>query len=208
MQGPRVALAHQRPQPGDVRAAAALTTAGLVAVERPFRLDWRSTPDDYGAAVRSALADDGVDAVMVVHAPPLAHAVAAPVAAIDEAAAGATKPVVAVLMGGANGPLRRGSPVPAFAFPEPAAAVLGRSHAYGTWLQQEAGAETAGVADIDRATVAGVIADALGAGRHDDWTRPRWWRCSPATAWPCLRRSAVRPPRPLPRPSSSATRSP
>ena len=39
---------------------------------------------------------------MVVHAPPLAHAVAAPVAAIDEAAAGGTKPVVVVLMGGAQ----------------------------------------------------------------------------------------------------------
>jgi acyl-CoA synthetase (NDP forming)/GNAT superfamily N-acetyltransferase len=163
MRGPRVALVTNARSP-ETLSHAALTTAGLVAVERPFRLDWRSTPDDYGAIVRAALADDGVDAVMVVHAPPLAHAVAAPVAAIDEATAGATKPVVVVLMGGVNGPLRHGSSVPAFAFPEPAAAVLGRSHAYGTWLEQEAGAATAGVADIDRAMVADVIAAALARG--------------------------------------------
>ena len=78
----------------------------------PFRLDWRSTPDDYGAAVRAALADDDVDAVMVVHAPPLADAVAAPVAAIEAAADGGTKPVVVVLMGGAQRTAAAGSPVP------------------------------------------------------------------------------------------------
>ena len=163
MRGPRVALVTNARSP-ETLSHAALTTAGLVAVERPFRLDWRSTPDDYAAAVRAALADDGVDAVMVVHAPPLAEAVAAPVAAIDAAATGSTKPVVVVLMGGVNGPLRHGSPVPAFAFPEPAAAVLGRSHAYGTWLEQESGAASAGVADIDRAEVAAVIAGALARG--------------------------------------------
>ena len=59
-------------------------------------------------AARAALADDDVDAVLVVHAPPLADAVAAPVAAIEAAADGATKPVVAVLLGGGDGPLRRG----------------------------------------------------------------------------------------------------
>ena len=163
MRGPRVALVTNARSP-ETLSHAALTTATSPAVERPFRLDWRSTPDDYAAAVRAALADDGVDAVMVVHAPPLAEAVAAPVAAIDAAATGSTKPVVVVLMGGVNGPLRHGSPVPAFAFPEPAAAVLGRSHAYGTWLEQESGAASAGVADIDRAEVAAVIAGALARG--------------------------------------------
>ena len=64
---------------------------------------------------------------MVVHAPPLAELVDAPVAAIEDAAVGATKPIVTVLMGGRDGPLRQGSALPAFAFPEPAAGVLGRA---------------------------------------------------------------------------------
>ena len=53
-------------------------------------------------------------------------------------------------MGGRNGPLRPGSAVPAFAFPEPAAGVLGRVCAYGRWLQTEAAAPPSDVADIDR----------------------------------------------------------
>ena len=163
MRGPRVAVLANARSP-ETLSRAALTTAGLQAVDSPVPLDWRSTPDDYGAAVRAALAADDVDAVMVVHAPPLARAVAAPVVAIDTAAAASAKPVVAVLMGGANGPLRIDSPLPAFAFPEPAAAVLGRAYGYGTWLQQEAEAAAADAADIDRAAAAAIIAAALERG--------------------------------------------
>ena len=49
---------------------------------------------DVATRLSAALADDGVDAVLIVHAPPLADAVDAPVAAIEAAAAGATKPIV------------------------------------------------------------------------------------------------------------------
>ena len=56
-------------------------------------------------------------------------------------------PVAAVLLGGADGPLAPGSSVPAFTFPEQAAAVLGRSHAYARWLQEEA---VVGMAVLDR----------------------------------------------------------
>ena len=54
-------------------------------------------------------------------------------------------------MGGRNGPLRPGSTLPAFAFPEQAAGVLGRSHLYGAWLADEADAPLGDVGDIDRA---------------------------------------------------------
>src|SRR5690606_26494737 len=119
-------------------AEAALEAAGLQPVAAPVPLDWRAAPGDYVTAIAAALADDGVDGLMVIHAPPLHEAVAAPVAELDAALDGASKPAAAVLLGADDGPIRAGSPVPAFAFPEPAAAVLGRSYAYGHWLDTEA----------------------------------------------------------------------
>jgi acyl-CoA synthetase (NDP forming)/GNAT superfamily N-acetyltransferase len=163
MSGPRVALLSNSRSPHTL-SEAALHTAGLVVVPHKPPLDWRSTPDDYAAALRAALADDTVHAVMVVHAPPLAHLVDAPVAAIEDAAAGATKPIVTVLMGGRDGPLRPGSTLPAFGFPEPAAGVLGRVHLYGAWLADEAAATVSDVGDIDRAGAHAIIAAAVERG--------------------------------------------
>ena len=71
MRGPRVALLANARSPATL-SRAALHTAGLEAVDSAVPLDWRSTPDDYGAALRAALADDDVDGVLIVHAPPLA----------------------------------------------------------------------------------------------------------------------------------------
>ena len=82
---------------------------------------------------------------MVVYAPPLAEAVGGPVAEIDAAAASAGKPITAVLLATADGPITPGSTVPNFMFPEPAAAVLGRSWAYGHWLATEAASPPAAV---------------------------------------------------------------
>ncbi|CAN5786247.1 bifunctional GNAT family N-acetyltransferase/acetate--CoA ligase family protein [soil metagenome] len=164
MRGPRVGLLANARSPATL-AREALGAAGLETVEPPLPLDWRSSPEDHGRAVRAALDDDGIDALLVVHAPPLADAIDAPAQALDEAAAGATKPIVAVLMGGRSGPLRPGSPVPAFAFPEHAAGALGRLWSYGRWLADEAEAATEEVGDIDRARAARRIADALAAVR-------------------------------------------
>src|SRR4029079_17591327 len=71
MRGTRVAVLANSRSPQTL-SEAALTTAGLETVPSPQRLDWRSTPDDYGEALRAALADETIDAVMIVHAPPLA----------------------------------------------------------------------------------------------------------------------------------------
>lgn len=165
LRGPRVALLANSRSPGTL-SRAALQTAGLEPVDSAVALDWRSTPADFATALRAALADDAVDGIMIVHAPPLAEAVTIPVAAIEEAAADATKPIVAVLMGGRNGPLRDGSTMPAFAFPEPAAAVLGRSYAYGAWLAHEADAPLDDVADIDRVRATEIIEEALDRGEE------------------------------------------
>ncbi len=163
MKGPRVAVLTNARSPA-VLAREALSTASLEPVEPPISLDWRSTPDDHGIAARAALADDRIDAVLVVHAPPLAEAIDAPTEALDQAVAGAAKPVVVVLMGGRNGPLRPGSPVQAFAFPEQAAGVLGRLRAYGRWLEDIGGAPSEEVGDIDRARAAAIVAAAVAAG--------------------------------------------
>jgi acyl-CoA synthetase (NDP forming)/GNAT superfamily N-acetyltransferase len=163
MRGPRVAVLANSRSPQTLTEAA-LHTAGLEAVPAAHRLDWRSTPEDYADALRAALEDDTVDAVMIVHAPPLADQVDAPVDAIEAAARGATKPIVTVLMGGRNGPLRPGSTLPAFAFPEPAAGVLGRVHLYGAWLADDADTATGDVSDIDRVCARAVVAAAIDRG--------------------------------------------
>jgi acyl-CoA synthetase (NDP forming) len=163
LRGPRVAVISNARSP-EILSAAALTTAGLQPVDSPVTLTWRSTPAEYGEAVAAALAADDVDGLLVVHAPPLAHA-PAPVDEIEAAAEGATKPIVIVPIGEFSGPVRAGSALPAFAFPEPAAAVLGRSYLYGNWLATEAAAEVADAGDIDRSAAATTIARAIEAGR-------------------------------------------
>ncbi len=162
MRGPRVAVISNARSP-ETLSRAALHTAGLEPVDSPVRLMWSSTPADYGDAVRAALAADDIDGLLIVHAPPLAD-VPVPVDEIEAAADGATKPIVIVPIGGFSGPVRPGSALPAFAFPESAAAVLGRSYLYGHWLATEAASHVAEAGDIDRALAAATIADALARG--------------------------------------------
>jgi acyl-CoA synthetase (NDP forming)/RimJ/RimL family protein N-acetyltransferase len=169
-QGPSVAILTNAHSPG-VLAAAAVESAGLRVVDPPVPLDWRSSADDVDAAIRAALAADEVDALMVIHAPPLASS-PPPLDAIDAATTGATKPVVAVMLGRADGRLRPGSRVPAFSFPEPAAEVLGRLAAYHRWLVTEAdpgpeGADGGGTEGTshDAPAVEGVLVEARAIGR-------------------------------------------
>lgn len=137
--GPRVAVITNSRSPG-VLAAAALVGAGLQLVEAPIRLNWKSRVDDFGRAVAAAIASPEVDAVFAIHAPPLASS-AHPGEQIEQAAIGASKPVVAVMLGRDDGPVTDNARVPAFSFPEPAAAVLGRLARYRRWLDTEAKAE-------------------------------------------------------------------
>jgi acyl-CoA synthetase (NDP forming)/RimJ/RimL family protein N-acetyltransferase len=136
MDGRRVAVLTNSASPG-VLATVSLRAAGLDVVAAPVPLTWRSSQDDYRAAVSVALASNDNDALMVIHAPPLMDHVGEPSAAIDAACEGAVKPVVTVMLGSGNGPLREGSPIPSFAFPEQAAGVLGRLAAYSAWRRAE-----------------------------------------------------------------------
>ena len=73
--------------------------------------------------------------------------------------------------------------MPSFSFPEPAAAVLGRMHAYWRWRTGEGAVVVEAPAGIDVAGAARVIAAALDAGTRAQLRRRRSTRCSAATAW-------------------------
>ncbi len=116
MTGRRVAIVSNSRSP-TVLATASLTSVGIEVVDPPFELTWRSTSDDYARAVAAAVTDDGIDAVMVIHAPPLVEAIGEPTETIDNAAAGSDKPIVAVMLGSGNGPLRPWLPHPVVPVP-------------------------------------------------------------------------------------------
>ena len=162
--GPNIAVLTNSRSPGTL-ARAAIESVGLVAVDGPIALDWRSRPDDFRVAIRAALDDETVHGVLVIHAPAVADDVDSTAEDIHEVALGATKPVVAVMLGRVDGPILAGSDVPAFAFPEQAAAVLGRAYAYGQWLetQAEAGPDPTRAVDPEATRLA--IDEIVGAGR-------------------------------------------
>jgi acyl-CoA synthetase (NDP forming) len=89
-------------------------------VESAIDLTFRASPADYRHALDAVLADPGVDAAVVIHAPPLVDALDEVAHTITEAAARARTPVVAVRLGGDDGLLTEHGPIPAFAFPETA----------------------------------------------------------------------------------------
>lgn len=164
MAGDRVAIVSNSRSP-EVSASATLAAAGLRVADPVGALDWRSTSGDYELVLAETLAADHVDAAIVIHAPPVERQVGAPIEAIERAVARADggKPVVAVMLGSGDGPLRSGSSIPAFAFPEQAAAVLGRVAAYSRWRAEEA--EAIRPLDHIKPAVAGeLLADHLDAG--------------------------------------------
>jgi acyl-CoA synthetase (NDP forming)/RimJ/RimL family protein N-acetyltransferase len=164
MSGRRVALLSNARSPA-VAARATLEAAGLVIVDRPEGLHWNSRGPDYRAAIGAAVDDDGVDAVLVIHAPPVRSEIDGPAPDIDAATEHATKPLVAVMLGSGDGPLRPGSMVPSFAFPEQAAAVLGRIATYSEWRREEEAAAGEATPDSIDPTAAGeLIAEHLAAG--------------------------------------------
>jgi acyl-CoA synthetase (NDP forming)/GNAT superfamily N-acetyltransferase len=159
MRGNRVAVISNSRSPS-VLAEATLSTAGLTPAPPPVPLSWRSAPGDYDDAIRGALAADDIDALIVIHAPPTEYDVTAPREVIAEACAGADKPVVVVMLGTGDGPLMPDSPIPSFAFPEQAAAVLARVAAYSAWraTEREEAAHLEEVPDgIDRAAADDLI---------------------------------------------------
>lgn len=131
-------------------------------VTNPIDLTPMATAAHYRQALDAVLADDQIDAAIVLFMPPLADKADEVAAAIlDAAAAVPSKPVVTSFLGGAGVAdlLHRGElVVPTYTFPESAAASLGHAAAYQAWRATPAGVvpDLAGLdADLARALVAG-----------------------------------------------------
>jgi acyl-CoA synthetase (NDP forming) len=127
-----------------VLAADAALGAGVALAEldggNPVDLPADAGPEEYAAMVTALLADDGVDAVLVIGTP-LVDAAPDEIA-FAVAAASATrpgKPVIASYLGGVPAPgVVAGTegelhPIPIFPFPEQAVQAFGRAAAYGAW---------------------------------------------------------------------------
>lgn len=132
-QGPRIGVITNAASPA-VLALDALHREGLEATV--VDLTWRATPPQFAEAVCAMAASGDVDAVLVIHAPPVARDVSAPADALNDAAAELAVPMVVVMLGGDDGALCAGSSVPVFTFPEPAVAVLARGVRLAQWRRR------------------------------------------------------------------------
>jgi acetyl coenzyme A synthetase (ADP forming)-like protein len=107
------------------------------SIRNPLDMIASATPVGYRTALDALLADDGVDAAVVIFVPPLGVQQEDVAKAIAEVGTRSTKPVLTVLMG------RKGLPqgkatlhdagIPAFIFPESAARALAAMHHYQVW---------------------------------------------------------------------------
>ena len=112
------------------------------SVANPVDLLGSATASAYGEALPVMLDDPAVDAVIVLFAPAAVASAADVAKAVREAAADATRPVLAVVMSEVGIPPELTSsdaPVAGFAYPESAARALGRAVQRSTWLQRPAG---------------------------------------------------------------------
>jgi acyl-CoA synthetase (NDP forming)/RimJ/RimL family protein N-acetyltransferase len=147
-----------------VAALGSLVPGGQL-VENPVDLGSEATADAYEGAVTALLADDSVDAVIVIFVPPLAGQTEAVAAAIERAAATAgAKPVLANFMADAEHGTRAtpsalvGPPpvVPSFRWPESAALALARVADFADWRRRPQGVVPA-LADVDQTAAAPLV---------------------------------------------------
>ncbi|MDH5490454.1 MAG: acetate--CoA ligase family protein [Myxococcales bacterium] len=162
--GPRVGVITNAGGPG-ILAADACAAAGLelpaLSKKTLRRLEGKLHPDaslrnpldliasaghaDYLEALSPLLADEGLDALMVIFVPPVMIDAPAVARAIVEARRAAPdKPVLATFMGEGAGAaegiaLLRAAGIPTYAFPESAAKALGAMVRYGRWRARPEG---------------------------------------------------------------------
>jgi len=188
--GPRVAILTNAGGPGimatdacearglSVPRLAPATEAALRAflppeasVRNPVDMIASAPASSYERALALLLADDRVDAVLVIFVPPVVTHAQDVAEAIQRGARGAAKPVATCFMGRHGVPealrtLREGR-FPSYAFPEGAARALAKVARYGAWLQRPEGATPA----LDDVRVAEARALLAGERRADG---PRW----------------------------------
>jgi acetate---CoA ligase (ADP-forming) len=185
--GPRVAILTNGGGPGilaadaceaaglEVPPLAETARAGLAAwlpsaagIGNPVDMIASATADDYRRAIEAIAADPGIDALIVIFAPPLVTRAEDVATAIRAAAAGLPRPipVMAVFMSAAGAPgLQAGveARIPSYTFPENAAHALARVVRHAQWRARPEGniRELAGMR-TDEAVAA--VASMLAAG--------------------------------------------
>ncbi len=202
--GDRVAIVGNSGGPG-ILAADAAVGAGLdvvelapatqralrellgpnAAVANPVDMIASAGATEYRRALELVLADDRVDAVIVIFTPPLvtrldevAEAVADVASPPDDTSG---KPILAAVLAARDAPSgfegeggrRR---IPMFAAPEPAAIALGRVVEYAAWRRRDPG-RVPDLADVHRERGAGLVAAVL-----RDAPEGRWLDADEATA--------------------------
>jgi acetate---CoA ligase (ADP-forming) len=126
----------------------------------PLVLGISAGPGEYATAIRQLLGDVGIDAVTACYSDHLGGDPEAVLAAVNAAAAGKPKPVVAsVVRSDGQLPARAGPGVPNFLFPESCAAVLARAAERRDWLSRPLG-EPPQYPDLD-GTAARALIDSL-----------------------------------------------
>ncbi len=109
------------------------------AVSNPVDCIASASAEDYRRALETVLADELIDAAIVIFTPPLVTAADDVAAAVAEVAAEATKPIVAnfLAVGGVVKALQEGRRrIPWFAYPESAARVFGKVVPYALWRER------------------------------------------------------------------------
>jgi acetyl coenzyme A synthetase (ADP forming)-like protein len=149
--------------------------AGL---RNPVDLVAGATAATYERALRTVLADGQIDVVIVIFVPPLVtqpEDVARAIRAVSGDAG--PKPLVACFLGrhGIPDALRASRPeersIPSFAFPESAAAALGRAAGYAAWRRRAEGVVPE-FPDMDAERARAVVAELIARSPEGAWLDP------------------------------------
>jgi acetate---CoA ligase (ADP-forming) len=140
-------------------------------IRNPVDMVASASAEDYGRAIRALAADPHVDALLVIFIPPIvtraedvAREMGNAQADIDD-----ETPVLSVFMSEAGVPDELGEArIPSFAFPEDAAAALGRVAEYGRWRRRPLGNIVA-IDDADVASARAVVEEALPQDVDEAW---------------------------------------
>jgi acetyl coenzyme A synthetase (ADP forming)-like protein len=157
----------------ETRQALGALLSAEASVANPVDMLGGATPAVYAQALPILLGDPHVDAAVVLFVPTVTATADDVALALEEAATGSEKPVLAVVMSAAGipEPLRRAhGAVASFAYPESAARALGRAAERAEWLRREHGVVPV-LPGIDRAAAERVIERAL-ADATDVWLDP------------------------------------
>lgn len=194
--GRRVAIISNGGGPGILAADAAVATGLAVeelsadtqarlrsflspdaGVRNPVDLVASASAEIYEQAMRVLLDDDHIDALLIAFVPPLVTRAEDVADAISRVASEAgAKPVVACFLGRngtldllpADGEARR---IPTFAFPESAAAALGRAADHADWRRRPEGTVPV-LLGIDPARARAMVDDCLGHHPNGEWLDP------------------------------------